>query len=135
MKIYQYDLFRFLHFASWGYLLGKIEKTAADSTIRWGFRRLLKRKTKMKELLNIGNGALILGEQGGDFTLTISEQAALGGGSAAGIVAAQGSGSVILKGKLGFDLGMKLLEAHSPAAIVPLEVGAAAVVDAAVAAL
>lgn len=123
------------HFAVWGYLLGKIEKTAVDSTIKWGFKRLLKRKTEMKELLNLGNGAMILSEQAGDFTLAFSEQAALGGGSAAGIVAVQGSGSVIIKGKLAFDIGMKLLEAHSPAALVPLEAGAAAVVDAAVAAL
>lgn len=87
----------------------------------------------MKELLNIGNGAVILSEQAGDFTLTFSEKAALGGGSAAGIVSVQGSGSVILKGKLAFDLGMKLLEAHSPAAIVPFEQGAQAIADGAIA--
>lgn len=89
----------------------------------------------MKVLLNIANGALVLSEQGGDFTLAISDSAALGGGSASGIVSVQGSGSLVLKGKLAFDLAMKVLEAHSPAALVPLEAGAAAVVDSAVAAL
>jgi hypothetical protein len=119
----------YMLFAFWGYLLGKIEKTAADSTIRWGLKRLLKRKTEMKTLLNLGNGALVLTEEGGAFTLTFSDKAALGGGSAAGVVSVQGSGSLVLEGKLAFDLGMKLLEAHSPAALVPLEAAAASIVD------
>lgn len=89
----------------------------------------------MKELLNLGNGAVVVSEQAGDFTLALSETAALGGGSAAGVVSVQGSGSVILKGKMAFDLGMKLIEAHSPAALVPIEEGAAAIVDSTIAAL
>lgn len=84
----------------------------------------------MKVLLDIGHGALVLSEQGGDFTLTISETAALGGGQAAGIVSAQGSGSLVLKGKVAFDLGMAVLKAHSPAALIPLEEGAQAIADA-----
>lgn len=75
----------------------------------------------MKVLLNLGNGALVLSEQAGVFTLALNAQAQVGGGEAAGVVAVQGSGSIVLNGKLAFDLGMKILEAHSPAAIVPLE--------------
>ena len=89
----------------------------------------------MKTLLNLGNGALVLSEQGGVFTLALTDSASLGGGSAAGAISVSGSGSVILQGKLAFDLGMKLLEAHSPAALVPLEAGAAAIVDGVVAGL
>jgi hypothetical protein len=86
----------------------------------------------MKTLLNAGNGALVITEQGGDFTFTFSEQAALGGGAAAGIVSVQGAGSVVIKGKVGFDLAMKMIEAHSPAALVPIEQGAQALGDAAI---
>ena len=83
----------------------------------------------MKTIFSVGNGVLTLTEQGGDFTLSINAKADLGGGSAAGVVSVQDSGSLVLKGKLAFDLGMALLEAHSPATLVPLEQGAAAVVD------
>lgn len=86
----------------------------------------------MKELMNIGNGAVILTEQGGDFTLSVNEQAAVGGGAASGIVSVKGSGSVVIKGKLAFDLGMKLLEAHSPAAIIPIEAAVQAIADGAI---
>lgn len=85
-----------------------------------------------KELFNFGNGAVVLSEEAGVVTLSLSEQASLGGGEAAGVISVQGSGSVVLKGKVGFDLAMKLLEAHSPAAFVPIEVAAAAIVDAAI---
>lgn len=85
-----------------------------------------------KILLNIGNGALVLSEQGGDFTLAVTDQVALGGGPAAGVVSAQGSGAIVLKGKMAFDLGMALLEAHSPAAIVPLEQAVQAIADSAI---
>lgn len=84
----------------------------------------------MKELLNVGNGAFVISEQGGDFKFSLGGQAALGGGSVAGVLAVEGSGSIVLKGRLGFDAAMKLIEAHSPPALVALEVGAAAVVDA-----
>lgn len=86
----------------------------------------------MKELLNLGGGAVVLSEQAGDFVLSINEKAALGGGSASGVVSVQGSASVVLKGKLAFDLGMQILEAHSPAAIVPLEQGIEAIADGAI---
>lgn len=85
-----------------------------------------------KVLFNVGNGALILSEQGGDFSLQFSEQVSVGGGVAAGVVAVQGSGSVVLKGKMAFDLGMALLEAHSPAAIVPLEQAVQGIADSAI---
>lgn len=122
-------------FAIFGYLLGKIEKTAVDSTVKWGFKRLFGRENKMKELYNIGNGALVLSEQGGDFKLTFSEKAALGGGLAAGIVSIQGEGTLLLKGKMGFDLGMKIIEAHSPAPLAAMEAAGAAIVDGVVAGL
>lgn len=86
----------------------------------------------MKEILNIGGGAVILSEQAGDFILAFNEQAAIGGGAAAGIIQIQGAGLVVLKGKMAFDLGMKLLEAHSPAALVPLEEGLKTIVDGAI---
>lgn len=86
----------------------------------------------MKELMNIGNGAVVLTEEAGEFTLSVNEQAAVGGGQAAGIVSVEGSGKLVLKGKLAFDLGMKILEAHSPAALVPFEEGAAAIADGAI---
>lgn len=82
-----------------------------------------------KRIFDVGNGMLTLDEEGGDFTLALNASAQLGGGQAAGVVSAEGSGKLVLKGKAAFDLGMKLLEAHSPAALVPLEQGAAAIVD------
>lgn len=85
-----------------------------------------------KVIFNIGNGALVLSEQGGDFTLALSDQVAVGGGAASGIVSAQGSGSIVLHGKQAFDLGMALLEAHSPAAVVPLEEAVQGIADAAI---
>lgn len=87
----------------------------------------------MRELFNIGNGAVVLSEQGGDFTLAFDKDLVVGGGLAAGIVEIEGSGKLVLKGKLAFDLGMKILEAHGPAALVPFEQGAAAIADGAIA--
>lgn len=83
----------------------------------------------MKVLYNVGNGALVLSQQGGNFQLAFSEKAALGGGLAAGILSIQGEGVILLQGKLGFDLGMKILESHSPGPLVPIEVAGAAIVD------
>lgn len=89
----------------------------------------------MKTLFSILNGAFTVTEDGGNVTLSINESANVGGGAAAGIIALQGSGSVVLKGKLAFDLGLKVAEADSPSAIVPLEVAAGAVVDSAIGSL
>jgi hypothetical protein len=87
----------------------------------------------MKTLLSLANGAFTITEEGGVFTFSFNDQAALGGGEAAGVASVKGSGSLVLSGKQAFDLGMKLLEAHSPAAMVPLEQGVQAVADAAIA--
>lgn len=87
----------------------------------------------MKQLVSVGNGAVVLSEQAGDFTLSFNKDLLVGGGLAAGIVEIEGSGKLVLKGKMAFDLGMAILEAHSPAALVPLEVGAAAIADSAIA--
>lgn len=88
----------------------------------------------MKTLLSLAGGAVVLTEQAGDFTLTFDKDLLVGGGAAAGIVEIEGAGKIVLKGKVAFDLGMKILESHSPAALVPLEEGAAAMADGAIAA-
>lgn len=85
-----------------------------------------------KQLLNLGNGVLVISEQGGSFTVGFSEKASLGGGKAAGILSVQGEGSLVLSGKQAFDLGMALIEAHSPAAFIPIEQGIQAAGDAAI---
>lgn len=85
----------------------------------------------MKTLLNVGNGALVITEQGGNITISISKSAQVGGGSVAGILTAEGEGSITVKGKVGFDAGMKLLEAHSPAPLVAMEEAGQALADAA----
>lgn len=86
----------------------------------------------MKELLNVGNGALVFTEQAGDFTLAFNKDAMVGGGAAAGIIEMEGAGKVVLKGKLAFDLGMKIVEAHSPAPLVAIEEAVQGVADAAI---
>lgn len=86
----------------------------------------------MKTLMNIGNGAVVLTEQGGDFSLAFDKDLLVGGGAAAGIVEFEGSGKIVLKGKMAFDLGMAILKAHSPAPFVALEEGAQAIADKAI---
>lgn len=86
----------------------------------------------MKTLVSLGNGAFTITEEGGAFTVSFNEKLAVGGGAASGILSLQGSGSAVLSGKQAFDLGMKLLEAHSPAALVPFEQGAQAIADGAI---
>lgn len=86
----------------------------------------------MKEIMNIGNGAIVISEEGGTFTMAVNDQVALGGGSANGIVSLKGSGTCVVKGKLAFDLAMAVLKAHSPAALVPIESGVQAIADAAI---
>lgn len=87
----------------------------------------------MKTLLSLDGGVLVITEEGGAFTLTINESASIGGGLAAGVVSVKDAGSIVLSGKQAFDLGLKLLEAHSPAAFVPAEEAVGAVADAAIA--
>lgn len=86
----------------------------------------------MKTIFNLGNGLLVLTEQGGIFTLTLTGKATLGGGAVAGVVSAQGAGSIVISGKQAFDLGMSILEAHSPAALVAIEQAGQAMADVAI---
>ncbi len=117
------------------YLLRNTEKIAANSVRELfvlAFRRLWKKeKLVAKELFNLGNGALVLSEEGGTVTLSVSEKASLGGGEAAGVLSIEGEGKLILKGRLGFHLGMALLEAHSPGPLVAIEKAGEALADAA----
>lgn len=87
----------------------------------------------MKTIFATTDGSVTLTEQAGQFTLTLKESQTVGGGKAAGILSAQGSGAVVLQGKVAFDLGMAILESHSPAALVPFEQGAQAMADATIA--
>lgn len=86
----------------------------------------------MKELLNLGNGLLVVSQQAGVLSIVINAKAQAGGGLAAGVVSVEDSGSISLNEKQGFDLAMAILMAHSPAALVPFEKGAQAVADAAI---
>ncbi len=70
----------------------------------------------MKVLLSLANGALVVSEDAGKVSVTFNES--IGGGAAAGIV--KGSGSVILDGEMGLQLGEKLLNSHLPVSVQPL---------------
>lgn len=74
----------------------------------------------MKTIFSAANGAVQLVEDGGVFTLQLSESASLGGGQAAGVLKVQGQGSVILDGQTGLKLGEAMLNAHIPAPLLPL---------------
>ena len=87
----------------------------------------------MKTIFNLGNGAITLTEQAGQFTLAFNKDLLAGGGKALGIVELEGSGKLVLQGKVAFDLGMAILEAHSPAALLPLEEIGQAAADVAIA--
>jgi hypothetical protein len=78
---------------------------------------------------DLGSGVVAVTESEGKISVGITEAVAVGGGEAAGLVSISGNASLVLSAKQAFDLGMALLEAHSPAAVVPLEEGAAAIVD------
>lgn len=69
-----------------------------------------------KQLLNYENGLVLVTEDQGKISLHINGQ--LGGGSAAGIVA--GQGSITLDGELGLKLAIALLNAHLPPALLPI---------------
>lgn len=73
----------------------------------------------MKTLLNLGNGALVVSQDSGKLKVTVSKAATLGGGKAAGIVSAEGEGSVVIDEIQGFELLKALVEAHVPAALAP----------------
>ena len=89
----------------------------------------------MKTLLNLGNGIFVITEQGGVFTFTLTDSISLESGPAEGVLKAQGAGSLVLSGKQAFDLGMELLKAHSPAALVPIEQIAQSIADSTIAGL
>jgi hypothetical protein len=74
----------------------------------------------MKQIVSLANGAVVLNEDQGVFTLSLSESASVGGGSAAGVVKVQGSGSVVLDAETGLKLGEALLNSHLPASMQPL---------------
>ena len=70
----------------------------------------------MKTLLSLLGGALLVTEEAGVVTLSFDE--ALGGGAAAGVL--KGSGSLVLNGEQGLQLGVNLMNAHLPPALLPL---------------
>jgi hypothetical protein len=88
-----------------------------------------------KSIFSAANGAVTLTEDAGVFTLALSDAAAVGGGQAAGIVKVQGSGSLVLDGALGLQLGQALLNAHLPASVQPLAAVVEGIADQAISAL
>lgn len=110
-------------FSLWEYCLGKLKNTVARST--WGLvlycgRRLLKRKMKMKTILSIANGAVILSENEGVFSLNLIDSASVGGGEAAGVIKVSGQASIILDAQSALKLGEALLNSHLPPAMQPV---------------
>ena len=85
----------------------------------------------MKTIISLLGGAVVLTESGGVFTLALTES--VGGGQASGIV--KGSGSVILDGYDGLQLGEALLNAHLPATMQPMASVVEAVVNTSIRAL
>lgn len=73
----------------------------------------------MKTLANLDNGALVVTEQGGVFTLSFNEALSVGGGAAAGIVSIKGQGSIVISGLLAEKLAALELNKLLPAALVP----------------
>lgn len=74
----------------------------------------------MKVLYQNADSSVKLVEDAGVISLSLSEQAQLGGGQAAGIVKVKGEGSIVLDAALGLKLGEALLNSHLPAAVLPL---------------
>lgn len=85
----------------------------------------------MKTILTLGNGAIVLTEQSGVFTLTLTET--VGGGQANGVVS--GAGSIKLNASQGIKLAEALLNAHLPVAMQPMAAVVEAVANQAIAAL
>lgn len=86
----------------------------------------------MKVLASLFGGALQLQEDAGTVSLVLDGSASVGGGSQAGVLAVEGQGKLVFKGKQEFDALMELLKAHSPAALVPAEAVVQALADAAI---
>jgi hypothetical protein len=86
-----------------------------------------------KTLVSLDGGVLVVTEDGGAFNVAIDDSFTVGGGVAAGVITVSGKASLSLSGKQAFDLGMALLEAHSPAPIATIEKAAQGIADAAIA--
>lgn len=69
-----------------------------------------------KQLLSLDNGALVITEDGGDITLTLTKAESLGGGQAAGIIQVSDSGSATFKGLQAAKISEALLNHVLPAA-------------------
>lgn len=85
----------------------------------------------MKTIFSAFGGAVVLTEQAGIFTLSLDET--IGGGLAKNIVT--GSGGLVLNAPTGIQLGEALLNAHLPAAVLPLAEVVEGVANQAIAAL
>jgi hypothetical protein len=116
-------------------ILHKTEILAADferKLIADAFRWLFKGDTKMKTVFSALNGAVVLTETAGVFTLSLSEALSVGGGHAAGLLKVQGTGSVVFDAPTGAKLGLALVNSHLPAALQPLAAEVEAIAEAAV---
>lgn len=89
----------------------------------------------MKTIFSLYNGALVLTEQGGVFTLSFDESLAVGGGLAAGVISFKGQGSLVLSAAQAAILGEGLLNGVVPAALLPLAKEVEGVANAAIASL
>lgn len=85
----------------------------------------------LSKTIALPGGQISLSASGKVCSIGITESASAGGGEAAGILAVSGNATLTLNDKQAFDLGMALIEAHSPAPLVPLEQMAQAAGDAA----
>lgn len=88
-----------------------------------------------KQIVSLVGGAVVLSEDAGVFTLALSESASVGGGSSAGLVKVQGSGSVVLDAATALKLGEALLNSHLPASVQALAAVIEGIANQAVAAL
>jgi|GEM_PF-2913107 len=88
-----------------------------------------------KQLLNAFDGALIVEEENGVVTLSVSKDASIGGGEAAGLLKIEGSAKVVLDGQTGLKLAESLLNAHLPEKLQPLAQVVEGVVNQAIAAI
>lgn len=66
--------------------------------------------------ITLPGGTLTLAGDLKQVSATISENAAVGGGAAAGVLQVKGNASVVLSEKQAVDLAFALLEAHLPTA-------------------
>jgi hypothetical protein len=86
----------------------------------WIFKRKSKEIEKMKTLVNIGNGALVVTENAGQFVVAVSESASLGGGEAAGIVSVKGEATATVDGTVALKLAEAFANSKLPASIEPI---------------